>query len=84
MKATIYTEIKSSNGTIPPDGRTNSIDFRNMSDGTVTILDNIVLQPGEQFAWQNHPGVVIDSPIPFYFNTQNTVNKLLVIKNYLK
>jgi hypothetical protein len=84
FKAAIYTEVRTKNGTIDVDGRTNSINLRNQSDGAVTVLDNIVLQTGEQFSWANRPNVVIDSPIPFYFNEENTVNKLLVIKIYLK
>ncbi|MDR2824737.1 MAG: hypothetical protein LBB41_06015 [Prevotellaceae bacterium] len=83
-RASIYTEVKTQNGTIQPDGRTNSIDFRNLSDGTVTVLDNIVLQAGEQFKWENYPNVIIDSSVPFYFDSENKSNKLLIIKIYMK
>lgn len=81
-KATTKNNIITESSAILPDGFA-SISIFNKGDDTVFVNDNIEIEPGASFGFENPPYAVIDENTDIRFDT--VVNpKVLIIKTYFK
>ena len=81
--ATTKNNIITSNTAILPDGFA-SIYFKNIGTDNLIINDNIPIESGQAFSFDNHPNVIIEENISLRFTDSNTDKKVLVIKTYFK
>jgi len=80
FKSITRNGVITENTTILADGF-GSISLMNLGTAVVTIDDNIPLNAGSQFAYDNHPLVKIGQNISIRFANEGT-KKLLFIKTY--
>lgn len=81
-KATKKNSIITRNTEIKKDDYSELI-VKNIGETSLTVDDNIILLPGEDFSWQCLPGTIIDQNTLLTFTGTGT-NKALVVFIYFK
>lgn len=82
FKATTKNTLITESLSILPDGFT-SISIFNKGEDVLFVNDNIEIEPGSSFAFENQPYVIIDESTHLRFNT--TIHPLaLILKTYYK